>query len=181
MMAGTVASQTVSFWPMEIFYVAQATYDAARSSNKPSPSRELRWEFLQTKDSRGKNVIQALEVYVGGQSTGPLHEHFRIDEYGTKNLAEYQAFAWALSNLDVPVVFVTADKLATVEALAELGRSKVCHPFEFWNEMLRESLISESEWNDLCDRLLDKDKSLRGIPWRFQTPLGSGNGGHGNS
>lgn len=164
MMADEITFQGFSSWPTNAFFVAQATWDAAQPS---APRRN----FLQTTTPAGEPVVRPFEVMAGGEADDFLYGHLRRNQSYAANLAEHQAIVWAL--LERPdAVFVTADKKAAMEALSELGRTRVCHPFEFWNNLLRESLISESEWNGLCGRQLRGDRSLPGIPWRFRTASG---------
>jgi len=58
----------------------------------------------------------------------------RLDTGRETNRAEHEAIAWALIH-GPESVFVTADKRASLTALAELGRGRVCHPFDLWLEL----------------------------------------------
>ena len=97
-----------------------------------------------------------------------LYEHLRKSSGLTAaNLAEHQTIAWAVTEKE-QAVFVTADRAAATLALAELGRSRVCHPVELWRNLLDDGMITDTQWQALLQRSLREDKSLPGVPWRYQ-------------
>ena len=97
-----------------------------------------------------------------------LYKHLRKSSGLTAaNLAEHQTIAWAVTEKE-QAVFVTSDKAAASLALAELGRSRVCHPVEFWQNLLDDGMIIKTQWQSLLQRSLREDQSLPGVPWRYQ-------------
>jgi hypothetical protein len=61
---------------------------------------------------------------------------------------------------------LTADKRASLTALAELGRSRVAHPFDLWIELLEHEAISLADFEHLCRRTKNHDSGLRRMPGR---------------
>lgn len=64
-----------------------------------------------------------------------LYTHLRPSQSTIVDLGEHEAIAWGLT-ISPEAVFVVCDKRAAVLALAELGRHRVCHPFEFWRALV---------------------------------------------
>jgi len=64
-------------------------------------------------------------------------------------------------------VFVTQDRRAAMLALAELGRSRVAHPFDLWLHLQDRDLIRRAEFKELCRRTVTADTGLPGVPWRL--------------
>ena len=83
----------------------------------------------------------------------------------TKDLAEHESIAWALTQT-AEVVFVTADRRASLTALAELGRGRVAHPFDFWLHLYAGGLVNRQQVDALCDRTRRSDSGLPRLPPR---------------
>jgi len=117
----------------------------------------------------GQAVLETFEVRLGGDDPAAnIFLELHPDETTTKSRAEHEAIAWALVHGGEAVVFVTEDKGATYTSLAELGRARVCHPFDLWLELLEEDLLSQQEFHDLCLAVWNKDQGLKRIPDRVR-------------
>lgn len=159
-MAAEIPLDRVSGWPLGVFYVAEAT---AAASKEPGSRRRA---LLDVKTD-GVRVFSHFDVFAGSEAWDALYCHLRVDQSTSVNLAEHQAIAWGIVE-ERRAVFVTSDRVATTLSLAELGRSRVCHPFEFWKELEQAGLIANPAWTALCGRLLRAEQRMPGIPWRYR-------------
>ena len=148
-LARVVAATDVSQWPMGHFFVAKATADAASG---------LRQNLL------AMPAFQSFDVMMGSPAADVLYVHLRQASGTTKNLAERQAIAWGLTERQ-DAVFVVIDKLATVEALAELGLGRVAHAFDLWLALLDGGLVTADQFGPLCQATQKSDQRAR-IPRR---------------
>lgn len=79
-----------------------------------------------------------------------LYEHFgQAEGPETKDLAERQALAWAMTEA-TDAIFVSLDKRACAEALAELGHGRVAHPYGLWWELHHHRYITKEQLEKLC-------------------------------
>lgn len=161
MLAAEVDVDQVRAWPPGMLCVADETW---RSSTDPGSRRQL---LLGAATPTGVPVWKSFDVPVAGEAARVLYGHLRKDRASAADLAEHQAIVWALL-FEQRAVLVTGDKAAATLALAELGRSKVCHPIEFWHNMKEDQLVTPQQWESLCQRWLRADRACPGVPWRYQ-------------
>lgn len=162
----TLSPVDLSKWPDAELFVADAT--AAAASSDYSGRRQAALDV--TSKSTGVHVITVFDVLVDSPAGSILYGHLRKGTGGSANLAEHQSIAGLLTHDDERSALVTQDKHAAFLALAELGRSRVCHPFELWNHFWTEGRLEEAQYRDLMDRTTRMDRSLPGVPWRFLPP-----------
>lgn len=157
-LAKWVPPERVEQWPSGLCRVAEATERNAFQD----PKRRRLLEMA---------VFGSARIEVGGAAHRILTEHLRREDETTRvNLAEHQSIAWLLQQPEG--IFVVTDKQATVLALAELGRGRVAHAFDFWDYLHREGLVSESELESVASATLKRDQGLPGLPWRFTAAAG---------
>lgn len=148
-------------WPAGKLLVAGSTHGAARQSS-------VRRRLLAATNEQGQRIFETFQVMVEKEDpAGRILLELHTDETTTTNMAEREAIAWALTH-GHSAVFVTADKRASLTALAELGRSRVCHPFDLWLELLDAALISGSGFQELCEATRKKDLGLERMPGRVR-------------
>lgn len=152
-MARHIPAAEVAQWNQGGFadrlFVARATAEAASG---------LRHALLATPS------LATFEIMMDSPAADVLYRHFRQPGGETKNLAERQAIAWALTERP-DAIFVVVDKRATVEALAELGRMRVAHAYDLWLALLDEGLITPQQCQILCESTRRSDQTAR-IPLR---------------
>lgn len=168
-MARKLSPQNLSAWPSDQFVVADATVQAA-----PQDSSGRRQSMLATKSEiTGAEVISSFTVTVHSPAGTILYSHFRTSAT-TANLAEHESIAWALADpAGKDSILVTRDKLAAMLALAELGRGRVCHPYEFFEYLLNNRYLTGQQFNDLVETTRKGDQSIP-IPWRHHNSPRSG-------
>lgn len=155
--------QTLRSWPGRDVLIADATALAATQDKTGRRQRAL----ATVSDISGENSIGTFQVGVAGEAGAMLYSHLRRDVSGTVNLAEHQSIVWA--HLEAPdAILVTQDKRAAVLALSELGRCRVCHPFELWSDLHKIGRITADQYQSLLDRTAREDRGLPGVPWRFR-------------
>lgn len=153
----------VGYGPGKLWIAEQTQRDADQS-----PSRA---ELLTIEVPGGEKLIESFEIQLGTADPAErilmeLHD----EASSTVNLAEQQAIAWAQTHAD-DAVLVTADKRAAMIALAELGRSRVAHPFDLWIHLLEAEALALSEFRALCNRTRGKDQGLPRMPDRVTSLL----------
>ena len=140
--------------------VAGTTARAAREIS------ELNRRLLQAK-RRDRPIVGVFEIEVD-----PADPAFQIlDELHsalleTKNLAEHESLAWALTH-GRDAVLVAVDKRAVLTALAELGRGRVAHPFDVWIDFFTRHWITKGQFVHLCELTEKHDRGLSRRPGRI--------------
>jgi hypothetical protein len=114
----------------------------------------------------GAAITTSFTVTVGSKAGNILYYHLRTGTGGTADLAEHESIAWALTQSDGDSVLVTRDKHAAMLALAELGRERVCHPYELFEYLHSRGCLTQQQFEDLLNSTSRKDKSIP-IPWRL--------------
>ncbi len=154
----------LSTWPEGELFVAPATSgDASKDKSGRRPAA------LKAKSSvSGSSVITVFDFPERSNAWFILYSHLRKNTGGSANLAEHQSIAWLLDSRHRDAVLVTQDKFSAFLALAELGRSRVCHPFELWHHLFTAGRLSREQYRDLMERTLRRgSQGLPGFPWRF--------------
>jgi len=164
-LACEVSKENLRKWPSGELLVADATADDAKQDRSGRREAALRIES----DLTGGPVIDTFEVRVGSPAGRILYEHLRKGHRGSADLAEHESIAWALTIEEATAILVTSDKHAAFLALAELGRCRVCHPYEFSRHLFSQHRISENQYKALMERTSKADQSIPEIPWAFQT------------
>jgi hypothetical protein len=159
LLAQVVDEQRVSGWPGLLLLVADATVRALDSD------RSLRRRSLYGCSDEA-SPFRRFAVAIDDPAADVLYKHLRKGHIDDGSLAEHEAVAWALVH-EVEAVFVSCDQHAVLTALAELGRGRVAHPFDFWQYLRDAGLLSAAEFDSLCTKTLAADGALPGIPWRF--------------
>lgn len=118
----------------------------------------------------GAGIITSFTVTVGSPAGTILYTHLRTASGGTANLAEHESIAWALTDPVGDSVLVTQDKLAAMLALAELGRGRVCHPYELWEQLQAQGNLTQNQFQDLMRATSRRDRSIPAIPRRQRHP-----------
>ena len=166
MIFGNLACQVlpddVACWPDLGLMLADATVAAADQDQSGRRQALL----AVTSPANSDPVIKPFSVTSGSVAWTILYEHLRPKSGGTKNLAEDQSIAWALTHLDEDPVLVTRDKHAAMVALAELGRGGVCHPFEFFEYLRSQGCLTQQQFDNLMNSTKKHDNSIN-IPWRL--------------
>jgi hypothetical protein len=162
--ARVVPPGDLSAWPNDELVLADATAQAAALD----PSGRRQAVLAARSGATGAAIIESFTVTVGSTAGTILYTHLRTGSGGSANLAEHQSIAWALTDPVGDSVLVTQDKLAALLALAELGRGRVCHPYELWEQLLSKGLLTQQQFQDLMGAASRRDKSIPAIPWRLQ-------------
>lgn len=152
-LAQVVAPASAKRWPEGTFVIAEATASAAVAA------RGKRAELLAEAGAR----VSIAAIEMGSEAAEVLYRHLRQPSGATKNLAEHEAIAWALTTPG-EVVLVCHDKRAAHLALAELGRGAAAHPYELWLHLLDLALISLAEFAALCERTRKSEQGV--VPLR---------------
>lgn len=148
--------ETLSNYPPERLLVAPTT------SRQSSPSRS---DLLRITTSAGAPLFQVFDVFED-QPAGQIFLELHGEERTTTNAAERESIAYALTDAS-DAVFVTSDKRAAITALAELGRSRVAHPFDLWIDLLENKALTAAEFRGLCERTKGRDQGLERMPGRI--------------
>lgn len=164
--ARVVPPGDLSAWPNDALVLAEATAQAAALD----PSGRRRALLAAKSGTTGAAIITSFTVTVSSMAGTILYTHLRTGSGGTANLAEHEGIAWALTDPVGDSVLVTQDKLAAMLALAELGRGRVRHPYELWEEMLSQGHLTQRQFEDLMNATSRSDKSIPAIPWRQLHP-----------
>ena len=163
-MARKVSPHDLSTWSNNELVVADAT---ARAATQDDSGR--RQSMLEARSEiSGTEVISSFTVTVGSPAGRILYNHLRTSTSRptTANLAEHESIAWAMADpAGEDSIFVTRDKLAAMLALAELGRGRVCHPYEFFEYLFNRGYLTEQQFGDLVDLTRKADQSIP-TPWR---------------
>jgi hypothetical protein len=162
--ARVVPVQQLSTWPEGEMLVADATAQAA--ANDLSGRRQAALSVIG--QNSGEPIFSTFRVLSGTEAFTILYSHLRVNHGGTANLAENESIAWALTDSTGESVFVTQDKHAALLALAELGRGKVCHPYELWEALLSSNVIDREQFTALMNAVCSRDKSIPDTPWRLR-------------
>jgi hypothetical protein len=160
-LARQVEPVEVAKWPPDRFFVAEATALAARRDALESMAANRRLALLE----QSGLSIRTFDVQVPSDAARILYEHLSHPSGTATNLAENQAIAWALTERQ-EAVLVTVDKRAAMLALAELGRGRVAHAFDLWIELRQNDLISNDQFQHLCNATRAADQSLNSLPVR---------------
>ena len=160
-MARKVPARDLSTWPNNELVVADAT---VRAASLDVSGRRL--SMLAAKSGiTGTEVISSFTVTVGSLAGKILYDHLRASNT-TANLAEHESIAWALADpAGKDSILVTRDKLAAMLALAELGRGRVSHPYEFFEYLFKKRYLTSQQFDDLAVSTRKADQSIP-IPWR---------------
>lgn len=143
----------------------------APSTARGALPSSARTRLLNARLTNGKPLVQVFELLLSKDD--PAAEIFlelHGQEKTTTNRAEMEAIAWILVHA-ADGVFVTADRRAALTALAELGRTRVAHPFDLWIELLNGDALTPEEFRALCNRTRQKDQGLVRMPGRVQNHL----------
>lgn len=147
--------------PGKLVVAGQTTEDADGS--------RARVRLLEVETREGDRLVDSFEIFLGGDDpAGEIFLQLLGEEQTTVNRAELESIAWVLAREDRDALFVTADKRAALTALAELGRSRVAHPFDLWIELLDQGAVETEEFQNLCERTKGKDQGLRRMPPRVE-------------
>ncbi len=160
--ACAVPSSDLSTWPSNELILADATAQAAgrdRSGRRQSV-------LTARSETTGAAIITSFTVTVGSEAGAILYDHLRTGTGGTANLAEHESIAWALTDSDGDSVLVTRDKHAAMLALAELGRGRVCHPYDLFERLRSQGYLTQQQFEVLMNSTSRNDPSIP-IPWRL--------------
>jgi hypothetical protein len=148
---------TVSLYPAGSLCVAPATAESARQS-------ESRTRLLDIAAANGGLLFDRPQIFLTDDDpVGAVYLDLR-GEGSPLGPAECDAIAWASVHVEDAVV-VMEDKRAAFMALAELGRSRVAHPFDLWIELLESGAVSTADFEHLCERSRRKDRDLLRRAW----------------
>jgi hypothetical protein len=159
-LANTVPAINFAGWPDLGLMLADATAKAASSGSRQAL---LAARSLATSGP----VFTPFSVTVGSEAWNILYGHLRTGSSNTANLAEHQSIAWALTHSDEETIFVTRDKHAAMVALSELGRGRVCHPYELFEYLCSRGCLTQQQFDNLKNSTKIQDQSIK-IPWRLQ-------------
>ena len=162
--ARVVPPGAVSGWPNGELLLADATARAATLDDSGRRQAVL----AATSSGTGAPIITSFTINVLGPAGTILYTHLRTGTGGTANLAEHESIAWALIDPLADSVLVTQDKLAAMLALAELGRGRVCHPYELWAHLLAQNYVTRQQFVDLMQATGRRDRSIPERPWRLR-------------
>jgi len=162
--ARVVPSSDLAAWPNGEFLVADATAQAAVQDH----SRRRQGALGATSHATGEQIIIPFTVTVGSPAGTILYDHLRTGSGGTANLAEHESIAWALTEPAGDSVLVTEDKQAAMLALKELGRGRVCHLYELWEQLLSQGHLTRPQFDELMGATSRRDNSIPAIPWRLR-------------
>lgn len=148
-------------WP------ARSLHTVAEVASAASRDLSGRRDSVLAMRQSGEPVIEVHPIMVGSQAACFLFEYLRPNApSATKNLGEDAAIAYcALEKTDG--CFVTNDKGAAFLALAELGRGRVATPFDLWEDLFSQGLITPDEFSSLCETVR-KSLGLPGVPARVR-------------
>lgn len=150
-------------WPAATLDVLDAVVRGA-----PNDKSGRRMQLLAMGGTDSPVIVQHA-VVVGSQAETYMVSQLRA--YATRataDLGEHESIAWMLHEGPADSVFVTLDKGAAYLALVELGRSRVASPFDLWDDLEKQSLITRKEFEALCRRV-EKGSNLAAPP-RLRRP-----------
>lgn len=152
-------------YPPGRLVVAPSTAQAATDS-------EARARLLRLETPNGHRLFEIFEILLDGEDpAAAIFLELHREAETSVNRAEREAIAWALARAD-DAVFVTEDKLAALIALAELGRTRVAHPFDLWIELREADAVTPADFKRLCDRTKGRDQRLPRMPGRAKRHFG---------
>jgi len=160
--ARVVPPSDLAIWPEDELLLASATAQAA--SQDASGRRESMLAVMS--GTTGAAIITSFTVTVGSEAGTILYNHLRTRTGGTANLAEHESIAWAMTDPSGDSVVVSRDKHAVMLALTELGRGRVCHPYELFEYLLSRGYLAQQQFEDLKNIMSRSDQSIP-IPWRL--------------
>jgi hypothetical protein len=133
-------------WPAATIHVVA---EVAHAAKRDKSGR--RQSLLEKRTSAGEACIK-VDTIVAGSAAGDAFLEFRAGGAGAdKNVGEDAAIALALHEPDA--VVVAMDKHALFRALSELGRGRVASPFELWESLRGDGLISADDFDALVKSL----------------------------
>jgi hypothetical protein len=183
-LALTINASELETWPADQFFVAGATAKAASGRRK---------DLLVSTPT----PFAPFELPLGSKGCDILYKHLRPTASSSANLAEHESIAWALTERR-DAIFVAVDKRAALLALAELGCGRVAHAFDLyyylrkssrgaqnisavvlrgsfgcggaalWIHLKEQGLVSQAQFETLCQATYKNDQSLPGVPQRCQ-------------
>lgn len=113
-------------------------------------------------------VVTVMPVVPHTPAWTMLFQHLRPDDRSsTANLGEQECIALCTTTV-TDSVFTSLDKKALALALAEIGSSRVAHPFEMIASMWEGGLIDDAA-RDLAWHAIQRH-SNQPPPWRFREP-----------
>lgn len=143
-------------WPEHVIAVARAIAEGAKKS-------QLRAQLLGALDPNGRNCIEVLDG-TAAETHRVLHTHLRTTT-ATCDFGEHESIAIALVE-HTDRIFVTMDKRAAIEALNELGPSRVATPFDVWSDLHAKDLIDAQSHARLDAQTLKPWQGFK-LPYRF--------------
>ncbi|MCC7385968.1 MAG: hypothetical protein IT384_29235 [Deltaproteobacteria bacterium] len=151
-------------WPAAVLHLVEEV--AASAQNDKSGRRQ---KLLNLLDASGNATVVVRRIVVGTAAADFLFKHLRpFSTSATRDLGEDASIALCAVEL-TESVFVTMDKGAAYQALAELGPGRVATPFDCWYELKAAGLISEASYKDICEATW-KNGAIAGQPRRFPLP-----------
>jgi hypothetical protein len=160
--ASVVSPGDLSTWPDGELLIADETYRTA--SQDGSGRRQSMLAVMS--GATGTAIIASFTVTVGSEAGNILYNHLRTRTGGTANLAEHESIAWALTDASSDSVIVSRRKHAAMLALSELGRGRVCHPYELFEHLLSRGHLTQQQFDDLMNVTRRSDQSIP-VPWRL--------------
>ncbi len=160
---GCLAQVVGHAWRPPRGHLHLSEYVAARAGTDKSGRRQR----LLAVTTSGEPSLIVHPVVDGSDVSKMIYGHLRRTLSGTdRHLGEDESIALLALEL-TDAVFVTMDKGATYQALAELGPGRVASPFDLWDDLRAESCIAPGEFDRLCDLTTKGDSGLAGVPLRF--------------
>lgn len=164
-LARFLSPDDVATWPMNQFYVPEATATQASEEIAGADRDAARRRALLNLE---KPTIQTFSIEMDSEASDILYTHLSQPAGTNANLAENEAIAWSLTERS-NTILVTVDKRAAMLALAELGRGRVAHAFDLWLYLREMNLLSSDQFDQLCNATKMSDQSLNNLPLRCQT------------
>jgi hypothetical protein len=142
------------------------TESISQGAGSDKTGRRGRW--VSNSDVHGHPLVTTHPLSTNDPGSKIVFEHLRTKSSSTSiDLGEDESIALCLTSL-TDAVFVTMDKGAAYQALVELGPARVSSPFDLWDWLRGQELVSEKQFATLCDHVLGRDRDLAGIPLRYR-------------
>ena len=115
----------------------------------------------------GVPVLEVVPIPLMSAASQYLYQELRPQaRKSTADFGEHESIA--ICDALMPAArFVTMDKMALMLAAAELGTERIATPFELWQALRNTGGLSQTQYEDACQRTARQMQPMR-VPRRFR-------------